>query len=138
MFEKDFMDVQSSIISICSEFAQYKADYIFAYLYMNGMEYYFNAFFRFGKETWDINELEYPQDTTEYFRQLIKVEADRFSEVFDRSEREKPVLCKMKFRCKDQKFKFEMKYKKDCSMRFDPEQDFKDWLNVIKRKPILF
>ncbi|MCH5203984.1 MAG: hypothetical protein J1F03_04495 [Oscillospiraceae bacterium] len=85
-----------------------------------------------------MDELEYPKDTIDYFNQLVKTEADRFPEVFDKSKREKPVLCKMRFRCKDQKFKFELKYKKDCSMNFDPEQDFRDWLNSVKRKPILF
>jgi len=138
MFENDFMKIASSIISTCFEFTQGKADFIFVYIFMDKEQYYFNAFFRFGKETWDVEELEYQADTVEYFNQLIKQDADRLPIIFDEAKREKPVLYKMKFRCKDQKFKFDLKYDKDISNNLHSEQDFYEWKESIKKKNILF
>ncbi len=137
MFENDFMKMQSSIISTCSEFAQNKADFIFVYLFMRENKYYFNVFFRFGKETWDMGELEYPPETVSYFCGLIKQDAERLSQLYEAEKREKPVMYKMKFRFKDSKFKFELKYDNDFPIDFQPEQAFSEWKQKMKNKSII-
>ena len=137
MFETDFMKTQSSIISTCCEFSQNKADFVFVYLFMRENKYYFNVIFRFGKETWDMDELEYPPATMSYFCDLIRKDAERLSNLFEAENREKPIMYKMKFRCKDSKFKFELKYEKDLPSDFQPEQAFIEWKQKIKNKSIL-
>ena len=137
MFETDFMKTQSSIISTCYEFSQNKADFVFVYLFMRENKYYFNVIFRFGKETWDMDELEYPPATMSYFCDLIRKDAERLSNLFEAENREKPIMYKMKFRCKDSKFKFELKYEKDLPSDFQPEQVFIEWKQKIKNKSIL-
>lgn len=137
MFETDFMKTQSSIISTCYEFSQNKADFVFVYLFMRENKYYFNVIFRFGKETWDMDELEYPPATMSYFCDLIRKDAERLSNLFEAENCEKPIVYKMKFRCKDSKFKFELKYEKDLPSDFQPEQVFIEWKQKIKNKSIL-
>mgnify|MGYP004516502737 FL=1 len=108
-----------------------------AVFYYRESKYYFNVIFRFGKETWDMDELEYPPATMSYFCDLIRKDAERLSNLFEAENCEKPIVYKMKFRCKDSKFKFELKYEKDLPSDFQPEQVFIEWKQKIKNKSIL-
>ena len=74
--------------------------------------------------------MEYPPATMSYFCDLIRKDAERLSNLFEAENCEKPIVYKMKFRCKDSKFKFELKY-------FQPEQVFIEWKQKIKNKSIL-
>ena len=56
---------------------------------MRENKYYFNVIFRFGKETWDMDELEYPPATMSYFCDLIRKDAERLSNLFEAENREK-------------------------------------------------
>ena len=84
-----------------------------------------------------MDELEYPPATMSYFCDLIRKDAERLSNLFEAENCEKPIVYKMKFRCKDSKFKFELKYEKDLPSDFQPEQVFIEWKQKIKNKSIL-
>ena len=84
-----------------------------------------------------MDELEYPTATMSYFCDLIRKDAERLSNLFEAENCEKPIVYKMKFRCKDSKFKFELKYEKDLPSDFQPEQVFIEWKQKIKNKSIL-
>ena len=71
------------------------------------------------------------------FCDLIRKDAERLSNLFEAENCEKPIVYKMKFRCKDSKFKFELKYEKDLPSDFQPEQVFIEWKQKIKNKSIL-
>ena len=62
-----------------------------------------------------MDELEYPPATMSYFCDLIRKDAERLSNLFEAENCEKPIVYKMKFRCKDSKFKFELKYEYVCA-----------------------
>ncbi len=136
MFEQEFMSIQSSIISLCVEFSQGKADHIFAYIYTKEDQYYFNAFFRIGKETWDIIDLEYPIEVVQEFQSLILSEVDKMRILFKENKREMPIEQKLKFQLKSQKFKFDLKYPKEIK-HSDPRSAFGKWKQSIKKKRIL-
>ena len=69
-----------------------------------------------------------------YFCDLIRKDADRLSNLFEADNCEKPIVYKMKFRCKDSKFKFELKIEKDLPSDFQPVQVFIEWKQKIKNK----
>ncbi|MBQ6943695.1 MAG: hypothetical protein IJN43_05120 [Ruminococcus sp.] len=132
MFEQEFMKINKTLLSLCLEFSQNKADYIFVYLYMKKEQYFFNSFFRFGKEIWDIDDLEYPRDCVKRFMQLINEETAKFPLLFEGFKREKPILYKMMYQCNTQKFNFSLKYDGDIASKFFPEQDFDNWIESVK------
>ncbi len=86
-----------------------------------------------------MDELEYPPPLRcLIFCDLIRKDAERLSNLFEAENCEKPIVYKMKFRCKDSKFKFELKYEKDLPSDFQPEQVFIEWKQKIKNKKAYF
>ena len=134
MFEQEFMEIQSEIISLCVEYSHGLASHIFVYCYMNGDDHYFNAFFRIRKETWSVEELEYPEEVAAEFRSLIQNETSKLPLLFDQYKREAPVQYKIHFKTKGNKLESDLKYKKEMDFSMDPQVAFDKWHQSMKRK----
>lgn len=57
VFEDDFLDIQSRIIALCVEFADNKADKVYAYGSIEEKSISFNAFFNIGSQIKTTNNL---------------------------------------------------------------------------------
>lgn len=57
VFEDDFLDIQSRIIALCVEFADNKADKVYAYGSIEEKSISFNAFFNIGGQIKTTNNL---------------------------------------------------------------------------------
>lgn len=134
MFEEEFMEIQSEIISLCVEYSKELASHIFIYCYMNGENYFFNAIFRIGKETWNVEELEYPEEMLVKFRTLIQNETSRLPVLFEQYKREAPIQYKIHFKSKGNKIELDLKYKKELDLSMNPQVIFDKWLQAVKKK----
>ena len=134
MFEEEFMEIQSEIISLCVEYSKELASHIFIYCYMNGENYLFNAIFRIGKETWNAEELEYPEEMLVKFRTLIQNETSRLPVLFEQYKREAPIQYKIHFKSKGNKIELDLKYKKELDLSMNPQVIFDKWLQAVKKK----
>lgn len=63
IFEDEFMDVQSTIISLCLELVAGNADKVFAYGSLEEKSTSFNAFYVIGGKVTTINKLNISMDT---------------------------------------------------------------------------
>ena len=134
MFEQEFMEIQSEIISLCVEYSHELASHIFVYCYMDGDNYFFNAFFRIGKETWNVEELEYPEEVAAEFRSLIQNATSKLPLLFEQYKRETPVQFKLHFKTKGNKLELDLKYKKEMDLSMNPQILFDKWHQSVKRK----
>ena len=134
MFEPEFMDIQSEIISLCVEYSHELASHIFVYCYMYGENYFFNAIFRIGKATWNVEELEYPEEVAAEFRSLIQNETSKLPLLFEQYKRETPIQYKIHFQAKGNKIDLDLKYKKEMNLSMNPQEIFDKWRQSVKRK----
>ena len=70
VFEDDFLDVQSRIIALCVEFADNKADKVYAYGSIEENSISFNAFFNIGGQIKTTNNVVTDTDTTVSYTHL--------------------------------------------------------------------
>ena len=133
-YEDAFTDVQSDYISLCLEYAEGKAEEVFAYLYRTDTMRMFNAFFRVDGKILAASQL----DTTcsdDEFMQVGRDDVTRLERVCQEFEAPTPNEIKMHYDVKTGEYDAAIAYE-DYSVKnkTTPMEVFMTWLKEERQK----
>ena len=123
VFEDDFLDVQSRIIALCVEFADNKADKVYAYGSIEENSISFNAFFNIGGQIKTTNNVVTDTDTIWDFLDL----GIHYGKPV-------PTELKMIYDCKTGQIDTKYQYNSICSAKtgIDSSEIFLKWLDEVR------
>ncbi len=136
VFEDDFLDVQSRIIALCVEFADNKADKVYAYGSIEENSISFNAFFNIDGEIKTTNQIAADTDAIWDFLELGESNLEKLKQICAHHERPVPTELKMIYDCKSGTIDTKYKYESICSAKtgVDASEIFMKWLDIEKIK----
>ena len=139
-FEDEFMDIQSDLISLCLEFADGKADKIFAFAEISKYCLSFNAYFRHEGVIKHIAQMAQAMSQGySYVDQFFDIgisDLKKILEVCERYNREIPAEMKMYYDVKTGRFNAEYRYEKDIPQSEDyyADKTFDEWEKELKAR----
>ena len=133
-FEDEFMDIQSGLISLCLEFADGKADKIFAFAAFDEWHRYFDAFFESKGKIERTNKIG--NNNAKYIFSFLGMGIDdleKFIEISKKYNRPVPVEMKMYYNVKNGRFNAEYRYRKDIPNYDTIDYNFTDTFNAWEK-----
>ena len=133
-YEKVFTDIQSDYISLCLEYAEGKAQEIFAYLYRTESMRMFNAFFCCDGKILAASQMQ-TSCSDEELMQTGRDDISRLEEICREYEAEVPNELKMHYDANTGKYDADISYE-DYSIKdkVTPMQVFMGWIREEKAK----
>lgn len=134
VFEDEFMEVQSGLISLCMEFiGENEVDKVYAYGSIEDGSYSFNAFFEVNGENKKPKAFE-PQVQKIYkFLNVGTLELANIEDVCTQYNKPIPTEIKMYYDVKTGKFNADYKYEPVCVDKSAGEV-FDEWMEEYKNK----
>lgn len=134
VFEDDFLDVQSRIIALCVEFADNKADKVYAYGSIEENSISFNAFFNIGGQIKTTNNVVTDTDTIWDFLDLGESDLEKIKEICIHYGKPVPTELKMIYDCKTSQIDTKYQYNSICSAKteIDSSEIFLKWLDEVR------
>lgn len=135
IYEDEFMEIQSGLISLCLELVSNKVDRVYAYCSVEEKSISFNAFFEINGNIKTIDKLGINSDTMWEFLDLGVSDLIKLKEICNRYKQPIPTEMKLTYDKKAGKLDAKYKYETICSAKTGVEssQIFMDWLNKIKK-----
>ena len=135
-FEDEFLEMQSQMISLCIEFAENRADKIYAYGSIEENSISFNAFFNIDGEIKTTNQIAADTDAIWDFLELGESDLEKLKQICAHHERPVPAELKMIYDCKSGTIDAKYKYESICSAKtgIDASEIFMKWLDIEKIK----
>ena len=135
IFEDEFMDVQSAIISLCLELVKNKADKVYAYGSLEKKTTFFNAFFQVEGSVRTINTLDNKKETAWRFLDLGMSDLEKIRAVCDRYGMPTPTEMKMVYDVATGKYDASYLYEEVCSPETGKESTevFMNWVSEVKK-----
>lgn len=135
-FEDEFLEVQTQIISLCVEFAENRADKIYAYGSIEEHSLSFNAFFNIDGKIKTTNQIVTDTDAIWDFLDLGQSDLEKFNPICTRYGKPVPTELKMIYDCKSGKIDTKYRYESICSAKtgIDASEIFMEWLDLEKIK----
>ena len=135
-FEDEFLEVQTQIISLCVEFAENKADKVYAYGSIEENSISFNAFFNIDGKIKTTNQIVTDTDMIWDFLDLGQSDLEKLIKICAHHERPVPTELKMIYDCKSGTIDAKYKYESICSAKtgIDASEIFMKWLDIEKIK----
>lgn len=136
VFEDEFMEVQSGLISLCMEFlGENEADKVYAYCSIEGKSCSFNAFFGTNSGIKMITEIESNMRRAMQFLGTGCHDLEKIKEVCATYEKPVPTEIKMTYDVKSGKFDAKYCYDEICSLETGKGQSevFMEWVAEIKQ-----
>lgn len=135
VFEDEFMDIQSQIISLCLELVGSEVSKVYAYGSIEERSISFNAFFDIGGEIKTINNFASNTEAIWEFLALGVSELGKIKELCKKYNRATPTELKMIHDCNGGKFDSQYKYESICSAKtgIDSSRVFMNWINEIQQ-----
>ncbi len=135
VFEDEFMDAQSRIISLCVEFAGNRTDKVYAYGSIEESSISFNAFFNIGGQIKTTNNVVTDTDTIWDFLDLGESDLEKIKQICIHYGKPVPTELKMIYDCKtgqiDTKYQYEQYlFRKDGD---DSSEIFMKWLDEVRQ-----
>ena len=137
VFEDEFMEVQSGLISLCMEFlGENEIEKIYAYCSIEGKACSFNAFFGTNSGIKTITEIESNMRRAMQFLRTGCHDLVKMKEVCATHEKPVPTEIKMTYDVKSGKFDAEYRYDEICSLKTGKDQSevFMSWVNEMKKE----
>lgn len=136
IYEDEFMEVQSDIISLCLELVQNKADKVYAYCSIEEKSTSFNAFFEINGKIKTLNELDIDMGVVWEFMDLGISDLEKVREICKTYKQSIPTEIKMIYDISTGKYDADFQYDEtsNANTGFDSSQIFMNWLNEIKAK----
>ncbi len=133
VFEDEFMEAQSRIISLCVEFAGNKADKVYAYGSIEESSISFNAFFNIDGRIKTTNNIATNPDTIWDFLDLGEADLEKIRQICIHYEKPIPTELKMIYDCKNGKIDTKYKYESIASAKtgIDSSEIFMKWLEEV-------
>ena len=129
VFEDEFMDAQSRIISLCVEFAGNRTDKVYAYGSIEESSISFNAFFKIDGQIKTTNNIAADPDAIWDFLDLGEADLEKIRQICIHYEKPVPTELRMIYDCKSGKIDTEYKYESICSAKTgtDSSEIFMKW-----------
>ena len=133
VFEDEFMEAQSRIISLCVEFAGNKADKVYAYGSIEESSISFNAFFNIDGRIKTTNNIATNPDTIWDFLDLGEADLEKIRQICIHYEKPIPTELKMIYDCTNGKIDTKYKYESIASAKtgIDSSEIFMKWLEEV-------
>jgi len=134
VFEDEFMDLQTGLISLCLEVTQGKVDKVFAYGSNEKKSTMFNAFFEVNGEIKTLNMLGVSKELAFQFLGLGIEDLEKLNAIGAKYNRPIPTELKLYYDVRARKFKSEYKYEEVCSARTGKSagEVFNEWLAEMR------
>ena len=134
VFEDEFMELQSGLISLCMEVVDGKVDKIFAYGSKEKKTIMFNAFFEVGGEIKTLNQLGVSRELAFEFLGLGIEDLEKMGEIGAKYNRPVPTELKLYYDVRTGQFRSEYKYHEVCSADtgISSEEVFNEWLAEMR------
>lgn len=134
IYEDEFMELQSGIISLCLELVQEKVDKIYAYGSIEESSTSFNAFFETAGEVKTLNKMGINSDTIWEFLDLGAADLEKLKGIGSKYEQPVPTELKLIYDVATGKLDAKYRYDPICSGKtgIDSSQIFMDWINEVK------
>lgn len=135
VFEDEFMDAQSQIISLCLEFADNKADKVYAYGSIEEKSISFNAFFLIDNQAKTTNKIVQDTDIIWDFLDLGESDLVKIKQICIRYGKAVPTELKMIYDCKSGQIDMKYRYESICSGKtgIDSSDIFMEWFDEVRR-----
>lgn len=134
IFEDEFIAIHSKLISLCMDFTEGKVDSIYAYVYLNGSNRFFNAFFRQKKQIIDLEQIDTSEEAKKVFLESGTFEIEEMVKVCDVFNRECPIQLEMVYETHTGKYIFSQMYKEQLDTTKAPDILFNDWKKGVSSK----
>lgn len=114
-FEDDFMDLQSSLISLCLEVVGQKVDKVYVYCSIEKKSKMFNAFFVINNKIKMLNQLGINKTLIMQFLKLGTNDLEKVKSLCINYDMPIPTEMKMYYDAKTGKYDAQYKYEEICS-----------------------
>jgi len=130
-FEDDFMDLQSSLISLCLEVAGQKVDKVYIYCFIEKKSKMFNTFFVINNKLKMLNQLGINKALIMQFLKLGANDLEKVKNICINYDMPIPTEMKMYYDAKTGKYDAQYKYKEICSEKTGKNagEVFLDWVS---------
>lgn len=134
VFEDEFMDLQSALISLCMEVTEQKINKIYVYCSNEKKSKMFNAFFDVNGEIKTLNQLGVPNNLAFQFLKLGTEDLGKLDGICKKYNMQIPTEMKLYYDVSSGKYTAEYKYEEVCSSKTQKNSGevFLEWLNEIK------
>ena len=130
-FEDDFMDLQSSLISLCLEVAGQKVDKVYIYYSIEKKSKMFNTFFVINNKLKMLNQLGINKALIMQFLKLGTNDLEKVKNICINYDMPIPTEMKMYYDAKTGKYDAQYKYEEICSEKTGKNagEVFLDWVS---------
>lgn len=136
IFEDEFMDLQSGLISLCLEVTKGKVDKVFAYGSNEKKSKSFNAFFEVNGEIRTLGKLGVPRELAFQFLKIGTDDVQKLDTIGEKYNRPVPTELKLYYDVLKKTFRAEYKYEEVCSARTGKcaGEVFDEWVAEMTEK----
>lgn len=134
VFEDEFMDLQSALISLCLEVVEQKVNKIYAYCSNEKKSKMFNAFFEVNGEIKTLNQLGVPNKLAFQFLKLGTEDLEKVDAICIKYSMPIPTEMKLYYDVETGKYDAKYKYEEVCSAKTGKNagEVFLEWVSEIK------
>lgn len=134
VFEDEFMELQTGLISLCLELTEGKVDKVFAYGSNEKKSAAFNAFFEIDGTIKTTNQLNLSRDLIHQFLKIGTGDIMKLEAIGKKHDRPVPTELKLYYDVHTRKFQSEYKYEEICSAKTGKSAGdvFDEWLAEMR------
>ena len=134
VFEDEFMDLQTALISLCLEVTEKKVNKVYAYCSNEKKSKMFNAFFDVNGEVKTLNQLGVPNKLAFQFLKLGTEDLEKVDAICIKHNMPIPTEMKLYYDVTSGKYDAKYKYEEVCSAKTGKNagEVFLEWVSEIK------
>ncbi|WP_099223064.1 hypothetical protein [Listeria costaricensis] len=115
VFEDEFMNLQSQLVSLCLELVGERVDNIYIYLSIEKQSKMFNVFFRVGEEIKTLNQMNLDNALVMQFLKIGTSDIEEIKQLCSEYDMPTPTEMKMYYEVKTGRYNMDCKYESVCS-----------------------
>ena len=133
VFEDEFMDLQSALISLCLEVTEQKISKVYAYCSNETKSKMFNAFFGVDGEIKTLSQLGIPNELAFQFLKIGTEDLEKLDGICTKYNMPIPTEMKLYYNVESGKYDAEYKYEEVCSAKTGKSagEVFLEWISEI-------
>lgn len=133
VFEDEFMDLQSALISLCLEVTEQKISKVYAYCSNETKSKMFNAFFDMNGEIKTLSQLGIPNELAFQFLKIGTEDLEKLDGICTKYNMPIPTEMKLYYNVESGKYDAEYKYEEVCSAKTGKSagEVFLEWISEI-------
>lgn len=134
VFEDEFMDLQSGLISLCLEVAEKKINKVYAYCSNEKKSKMFNAFFEVDGQIKTLNQLGVSNKLAFQFLKMGTEDLEKIDAICTKYDMPIPTEMKLYYDVELGKYDAKYKYEEVCSAKTGKSagEVFSEWISEIR------